>query len=133
MDHQRKYWYGKEVSSKDYRDSYILGEAIDTFVLDDVHKLLAYKKEDSEVTKVAKSITLKAKTHERLTRICEMLGTSESETCRLIIFHLIHETLDEKKVTRIPKEIELELAVLKKALSNAQNALKAIEKYYFNK
>lgn len=125
---QRRRLYGEEASVRDYRDSYILGNEIETFAFDDVKKLLKYREQDSKAPKMAKSVTLKANTYERLNRITELLGLSESEICRLIIYYFANEIHDGTKT--IPPQIESELATLRKALDDARKALSAIERYY---
>lgn len=131
LDIQRKRLYGKEASAKDYRDSYVLGHEIEDFSFDDVNKLLEYKEQDSNIPKAAKSVTLRANTYTRLTKITALLGLSESEVCRLIIYHFANEMHGDTNA--IPPKIEEELATIRKALDDAGRALKTIENYYNNK
>lgn len=128
LDIQRKHLYGKEASKKDYRDSYILGNEIEMCSFDDIKKLLEYREQDSKASKTAKSVTLKANTYERLNKITELLGLSESEVCRLIIYYFANEIRDNTNA--IPPKIEIELATLRRALDDAEKALSAIERYF---
>lgn len=125
----RKRQYGENATAKDYRDNFILGNEILSFPLNKVDELLAYKEEDNNSVKVAKSVTLKADAYDRLSKISHLLKLSESETCRLIIFYSSQKHIEEKKVC-IPREVEEEIASLRKALDDANKALMAIEKYY---
>lgn len=129
LDISRKKNHGQLASTKEYRDSYILGNEILNFPLDKVDDLLKHKDEDSNVQKIAKSVTLKANAYERLVKISNLLGLSESESCRLIIYYSAQNN-ERNNENNIPKEIEEEIASLRKALEVANNALFSIEKYY---
>lgn len=130
LDIFRKKKYGELASNKEYRDSYILGNEILKFPLDKVDDLLAHKNEDNNVQKIAKSVTLKANAYERLVKISNLLGVSESESCRLVIYYSAQNSERNNETNNIPKEIEEEIASLKKALEAANKALFSIEKYY---
>lgn len=130
LDKSRKKRYGERASAKDYRDSFILGNEILDFPINEVEKLLEYKVDDNDVSKVAKSVTLKANAYERLVKISNLLGLSESETCRLIIYYSAKKKDDKNGEKCIPREVEEEIAYLRKALDDANRALKSIEKYY---
>jgi len=129
LDKSRKRRSCEEASAKDYRDNFILGNEILDFPLNEVDKLLEYKDVDYDAVKVAKSVTLKANAYERLVKLSNLLGLSESETCRLIIYYSAQKT-DKNKEKGIPREVEEEIAYLRKALDDANRALKTIEKYY---
>ena len=129
LDKSRKKQYGEQASAKDYRDNFILGNEILDFPINEVEKLLKYRADDNGVLKVAKSVTLKANAYERLVKISNLLDLSESETCRLIIYYSAQKT-DKNNEKRIPREVEEEIAYLRKALEDANRALKTIEKYY---
>lgn len=134
LDIQRKRLYGKDASGKDYRDSYILGNLIETFCLDDINKLLEYKEQDSTTPKTAKSVTLKSQVYAKLHKMTELLNLSDSELCRLIIYYYNeNERPDNTRTIAIPPHIEAEFAAVRKALDDAGKALKAIENYYSNK
>lgn len=128
ISNARKRRYGVTATAKDYKDNFILGNEILDFPLNRVEDLLLYKETDSKAIKVAKSVTLKSNAHDRLVKISELLGLSESETCRLIIYYLAENHEDNGNV--MPTEIEEEIALLKKALNEANRALEAIEEHY---
>lgn len=129
LDKARKRRYGSQASARDYRDNFILGNEILDFPLNEVNELLEYKDSDYDTVKVAKSVTLKVNAYERLVKIANLLSLSESETCRLIIYYSACK-VDKNNVKSIPREVEEEISYLRKALDDANNALKAIEQYY---
>ena len=124
----RKRHYGENASSKDYRDNFILGNEILAFPLGKVDCLLAYKDRDINSPKTARSVTLKANAYDRLVKVADLLGLSESEACRLIIYYIAEN--HEVETRTMPNKIEEEIAALKKALDEANRALAAIENYY---
>ena len=129
LEKVRKKMYGPDAVAAEYRDSFVLTNAILSFPLDDLQKLLLYKDADIRTPKSAKSVTLRANAYGRLVKMANSLTISESEACRLLIFYLEANFEEKRKIYFETDEIMADLLVLKNALEAATDAYLRIEKY----
>lgn len=122
----RKKFFGEAASPKDYKDSYIVNEAIDSFKgsPEDLMTPSISQKDQNEI-KVSKSINFRSNSHEKLSAIATTLQISESEVCRRIIYYSLEEHQERKAMieTSILKE---KVIHLKRQLEESMKALNEV-------
>ena len=126
--------YKESVFGKDsgrVRDHFALDKQINEFDVSNWETLKNYIDEDERSEKAPRCITLKQQTFERLQKISALLGTSNSQTCRLIIWYFSDKKPSPvEKNKKYPPKIEEQLAILKRALEQANEAYTNIINYY---
>lgn len=130
----------EEYRKRQYPDSseqriklnYVLGKMIEAFPLADYQKLMVYQELDYATNKKARSVTLSSDIHNRLKKIAALLNLTESQACRYIIYFMT-ESQDSSVSTSIPHEVEDAIAILRKTVTEAEEALKTIENFYLRK
>ena len=88
----RKKYFGEAASQKDYKDSFVINQAIDAFrgLPEDLMTESISRKDQSE-TKASKSVNYRSDCYEKLTTIATALQISESEVCRRIMYYTLEE------------------------------------------
>ncbi|WP_026658260.1 hypothetical protein [Butyrivibrio sp. AC2005] len=114
------------------RDHFALDSELNEFDVNKYEILRTYLDEDERAEKAPRCITLKQATFERLQKISALLGTSDSQTCRLVVRYFADKNPStyEKVGIKYPRELEEELAKLKRALEQANESYRNIIKYY---
>ena len=113
----RKKMFGENASAQDYKDSYIVNNAIEMFSEDPIVLLKkSISEEDSKHLKIAKSINFRAGCYEKLCTIGRLLNIPEAEVCRRILYWTVqsekgiqdNDTLCElkSKITLLKKSME---------------------------
>lgn len=118
-----------DASEQRIKSNFVLSKMIDAFPMSQIQVLMNYQELDYSANKKARSVTLSSDIHKRLTKIAELLGLTESQACRYVIYYM-SEPQAPSEPTSIPSEIEEAIASLRKAVSEAEQALKTIEHYY---
>lgn len=123
----RKKYFGESASPKDYKDSFVINKAIDSFkgLPEDLMTELISQK-DQSVTKVSKSINYRSDCFERLSTIATALQIPESEVCRRIMYYSLEEhngseakieiSVLKEKVTFLKKKMEESMAALNEVM-----------------
>ena len=119
-------------SGQRIKSNYILSKMIDAFPISEAQQLMRYKDLDFASNKKARSVTLSSEIHERLKKIASLLNLSESQACRYVIYYM-SESQVPSIPTFIPSEVEEAIAILRKAVAEAEGALKTIEDFYSRK
>lgn len=96
--------------------------------MSEVHELIKYQDLDYSANKKARSVTLSSDIHTRLKKIANLLNLTESQTCRYILYYMSES--HAPTVSSMPSEVEEAIASLRKAVTEAEQALKTIEEYY---
>lgn len=130
----RKKYFGPTATAKEYRDSYVFAQTIDTFnapidVLDEyIHN---EKKLNNQ-----RMMTLRQNTYKKLEDISKTKDCSVASAFRAIIMYTVH-TEDFENTENTPNvsisELELKITLLEKQLSDCQNTLSQIKRYLKNR
>ncbi len=133
----RKEWFG-DVSSKDYRDSYIINTAIERFSHEaEVLMHSTITEEDQKEPKISKSVSLRQFSDEKLRTLGQTLKINDSEVCRRILYFAIanvnqkEPTGNKKEITELKNRTRLALKQLReveKTLNALLNEITVIEK-----
>ncbi len=85
----RERYYGSSASAKDYKDSFIVNNAIQIFPIDDCQALMdeVITALDKAEMKVSKSLNLRADCYIKVSDISEMLKIPEAEVIRRILYY----------------------------------------------
>ena len=86
----RERMHGKDATSKDFKDSFIINNCIENFngkleglMGDDITKL------DQSQGKTSKSVNLRSDCYEKICTYSKLLNVPESEICRRILYYMI--------------------------------------------
>lgn len=85
-------YYGTAASITDYKDSFVINNAIDLF--NDKPEVLMsneISKQDLEV-KTSKSINFRSNCYEKLSTLAKLLNIPEAEVCRRILYHSLESS-----------------------------------------
>lgn len=122
----RQKYFGETASPKDYKDSFVINKAIDSFrgLPKDLMTESISQKDQSE-TKVSKSINYRTDCYEKLLTIATALGVPESEVCRRIIYYSLEEHSDNKTTIEIIT-LKEKVIYLKKQMEESMKALNEV-------
>lgn len=113
----RSKFYGEAATVKDYKDSFVINHAVDTFTADPAILMSdSITARDSAGVKVSKSINFRSDCFSKLTVISQVLHIPEAEALRRILYYTLAK--DDKK--DLQNEIELSVLKGKVALLKAQ-------------
>lgn len=128
-------FFGEFASAKDYKDSFIINKAIESFAADP-NELMAEVisiKENAE-TKVSKSVNFRSDCYEKIITLSKILNIPETEVLRRILYHYTleqrspdHESDDiqllalKNKVLLLKNELETSLHTLNDVLYALEN------------
>lgn len=85
----RMAFYGVSANAQEYRDSYVINEAIDRFKTEDVSELMNEKITEFErqEKKLSKTVNFRADCYLKLNSLSASLGISTAEACRRLLYH----------------------------------------------
>ncbi len=106
-------YYGNDFTAKDYRDSYIINQAIDEFAAEAELLMEEAITKEEQIPKFTKSINFRASSWEKLNTLSKILNITPMEVCRRILHYTImnDSTVESSSVNHI------RLASLKSKLS----------------
>lgn len=123
----RQKYFGEAASQKDYKDSFVVNKAIDSFkgLPEDLMTESISQKDQSEA-KGSKSINYRSDCYEKLLTIAAALQISESEVCRRIMYYTLEEhngseaaievSALKEKVIFLKKQMEKSMAALNEVM-----------------
>lgn len=125
----RTAYFGEDAIPTDYKDSFIVNQAIELFSdCPDVLNSAYYTALDKIDTKLTKSLTLRQNCIEKLKTYSEILGISEAEVLRRILYFSVDESNKETTDTTINlSELKAEVVVLEKHLSAVMTTVETIK------
>lgn len=116
----RSKFYGEAATARDYKDSFVINHAVDTFTADPAMLMSAHITDrDRSTVKTSKSITFRSDCFEKLTTISKILLIPEAEVCRRILYYSL-DTDDKKNA-----KTEMELSVLKGKIAVLNSQIEA--------
>ena len=124
----RSKFYGEAATVKDYKDSFVINHAVDSFTADPSLLMSgSITDRDRSEAKISKSINFRSDCFEKLNTISKVLQIPEAEVCRRILYYSLDTY--EKKNTK--NEIELsvlkgKVAILKTQIEASRNTLSEI-------
>lgn len=124
----RSKFYGEAATIKDFKDSYVINHAVDSFTADPAMLMSdSITDRDKSEVKISKSINFRSDSYQKLTTISKVLQIPEAEVCRRILYYSL-DTDDEKNTKN---EIELsvlkgKVAILKTQMEACRNTLSEI-------
>lgn len=124
----RSKFYGEAATIKDFKDSYVINHAVDSFTADPAMLMSdSITDRDKSDVKISKSINFRSDCFQKLTTISKVLQIPEAEVCRRILYYSL-DTDDEKSTKN---EIELsvlkgKVAILKTQMEACRNTLSEI-------
>lgn len=85
----RELFYGKAATSLEYRDSFVINEAVDRFSEENAAELMSEKISalENEGKGLSKTVNFRADSYLKLSSFSESLGISPAETCRRILYY----------------------------------------------
>lgn len=127
-DTLRKKYYGENALPTDYKESYIVNQTIELFSDCPDVLISAYCTELDKNVKATKTLTLRQSCIEKLKTYSEILGISEAEVLRRILYFSVDESNKETTDTTINlSELKAEVAVLEKHLSAVMATVETIK------
>jgi|GEM_PF-5468245 len=105
----RSKYYGDSATAKDYKDSFVINNAIQVFPIEDRLVLMDARitEKDKAEIKVSKSINFRSDCYEKLSNISKMLEIPEAEVLRRILYYSLES--DES----VAYQQEMQLSSLK--------------------
>lgn len=105
----RSKYYGDSATAKDYKDSFVINNAIQVFPIEDRLVLMDARitEKDKAEIKVSKSINFRSDCYEKLSNISKMLEIPEAEVLRRILYYSLES--DES----VASQQEMQLSSLK--------------------
>ncbi len=105
----RSKYYGDSATAKDYKDSFVINNAIHVFPIEDRLVLMDARitEKDKAEIKVSKSINFRSDCYEKLSNISKMLEIPEAEVLRRILYYSLES--DES----VASQQEMQLSSLK--------------------
>lgn len=84
----RKKYFGESASARDYKDSFVINNAIESFCSKpEVLMLKEITEKDKEMLKVSKTVNFRANCYEKIQTLSRLLAIPESEVCRRILYY----------------------------------------------
>lgn len=85
----RSKYYGDSATAKDYKDSFVINNAVQVFPIEACQALMddAITEKDKSDVKISKSINFRSDGYEKLSDISKMLGIPEAEVLRRILYY----------------------------------------------
>lgn len=126
----RQKYFGEAASPKDYKDSFVINKAIESFngLPEDLMSESISQKDQSE-TKGSKSINYRSDCYEKLSIIATALQIPESEVCRRIMYYSLEEHLEEHNGGKATIEVSVlkeKVIFLKKRMEESMAALNEV-------
>lgn len=127
----RRKYYGDNATSKDYKDSFVINNAIQLFPIEARQTLMdeIITEKDKAEIKVSKSINFRSDCYEKLSNISKMLEIPEAEVLRRILYYSIESDNNSSsqqemqlsslkgKVALLKTQIEASMATLNEIMN----------------
>ena len=127
----RRKYYGDSATSKDYKDSFVINNAIQLFPIEARQTLMdeIITEKDKAEIKVSKSINFRSDCYEKLSNISKMLEIPEAEVLRRILYYSIESDNNSSsqqemqlsslkgKVALLKTQIEASMATLNEIMN----------------
>ena len=124
----RSKFYGEAATVKDYKDSFVINHAVDSFTADPSLLMSdSITDRDRSEAKISKSINFRSDCFEKLNTIAKVLQIPEAEVCRRILYYSLDT--DEKKNTKNETQLSVlkgKVAILKTQIEASRNTLSEI-------
>lgn len=123
----RELFYGKAATSLEYKDSFVINEAVDRFSEENVAELMSEKISalENEGKGLSKTVNFRADSYLKLSSFSESLGISPAETCRRLLYHLADNF---ERTLSIPLPHDHDLSQLKAKVLLLERHTKVLEK-----
>lgn len=120
-------FYGVSSNAQEYKDSYVINEAIDRFKTEDVNELMDEKitEFESQEKKLSKTVNFRADCYLKLNSLSARLGISPAEACRRLLYYSAHNI---EKTTPNNYSSPHELTQLKAKMLLLEAHVKILEK-----
>lgn len=110
----RSRYYGENAQPKDYKDSFVINNAVQLFPIETSKDLMdaSITKKDKEDVKISKSINFRSDCYEKLSDISKMLEIPEAEVLRRILYYTLENNnsvtkQDKMKLSSLKGKVEL--------------------------
>lgn len=122
----RSKYFGPGATSTDYKDSYVINNAIQVFPVDSCEDLLdeSITEKDNEDTKISKSINFRQDCCKKLSDISKILLISEAETLRRILYYSIQKEDEDVSTNKLSlDQLKRKVCLLKSQLESVMESL----------
>ncbi len=128
----RERMYGKEATSKDFKDSFIINNCIENFVgkpeelmCEDITAI------DQSQGKTSKSVNFRSDCYEKLCVYSKLLNVPESEICRRIMYYMMNaeteNTENNVQLTSLKSKVVLLQTQIEASMQTLTEILKEID------
>ena len=128
----RALYYGTSATAQEYRDSFIINEAVDKFNTEDVDSLLSDAVSEFERLEkpLVKTVNYRASSFFKISSISESLRISHAEACRRVLYYSASNAPEETAPNNNYSTHEHELTQLKAKLVLLQGYMKNLNKEF---
>ena len=126
----RALYYGTSATAQEYKDSFVINQAVDKFNIEDVHALMseAISEFERQEKHLVKTVNYRASSFFKISSISEKLSISHAEACRRVLYYSSGALEEETAPNNNYSTHEHELTQLKAKLVLLQGYMKNLNK-----
>ena len=127
----RRKYYGDNATARDYKDSFVINNAIQVFPIEERQALMEemITEKDRAEIKVSKSVNFRSDCYEKISDMSKMLNIPEAEVLRRILYYSLERDNNSSLLSQ--QEIQLsslkaKVALLKTQIEDSKKTLEEI-------